>query len=145
VPIGKALSVFDVSGSGLSAQRLRMALISQNIANANSMRGENGEPFRRKEAIFSEVVSDEYSRLEPGGRSFAGVRLDRILTSSAEFKVVHNPSHPLADKKGFVKMPNIDTVVEMSEMISASRSYEANLAVMKSYKQMLDRALGLLR
>ena len=140
-----ALSVFDVSGSGLAAQRLRMALIAQNIANANSIKGADGQPFKRKQAVFAEMIDAELGRTDPTYGSFAGCRLDRILTSPVEFKAVYNPNHPLADEKGFVKMPNVDTVVEMYEMVSASRSYEANLAVMKTYRQMLERALNFLK
>jgi len=139
----ESLSVFDVSSSGLAAQRLRMALVAQNVANANSVAGPDGKPYQRKEAIFAEMVG------EMGGQEddtrFEGVKLEGIVTSPVEAKTIYNPDHPMADKNGFVRFPNVDTMTEMVQMVAASRSYEANLSVMKTYRQMLERTLSLLR
>jgi len=138
-------STFDISGSGLAAQRLRMALIAQNVANANTMRGPDGEPYQHQEAVFAEVIEDELGRIDASKGRLGGVRLDHIATSPVKFKAVFNPGHPLADEKGFVKVPNIDSVIEMANMVSASRSYEANLSVLKTYRQMVERALTILK
>ena len=139
----ESLSVFDVSSSGLAAQRLRMALVAQNVANANSVAGPDGKPYQRKEAVFAEMVG-EMGAQEDENR-FEGVKLEGIVTSPVEAKTVYNPDHPMADKNGFVRYPNVDTMTEMVQMVSASRSYEANLSVMKTYRQMLERTLSLLR
>ncbi len=141
--IKESLSVFDVSSSGLAAQRLRMALVVQNVANANSVAGPDGKPYQRKEAIFAEMVGEIGSQDDEN--RFEGVKLESIVTSPVEAKTVYNPDHPMADKNGFVRYPNVDTMTEMVQMVSASRSYEANLSVMKTYRQMLERTLSLLR
>ena len=143
----EALSVFDISGSGLAAQRLRMALTAQNIANANSVAGPGGQPYRKKQAVFAEILGGVTGPMN-GPRGVAighGVKLDRVVTSPVAFKSVYNPGHAMADAKGYVRMPNVDTMVEMVEMTSASRSYEANLAAMKTFRQMVERTLSMLK
>ncbi len=136
----------DIGASGLTAQRLRMDTISQNIANINTTRTEDGTPYRRREVVFEErtgsdsfasALSDASSKLANG----QGVRVSKIVEDSSEFKKVYDPGHPDADKDGYVSMPNIDIVTEMVNMISSTRSYEANVTSINATKSMALKAL----
>lgn len=136
----------DTAASGLSAQRLRMDIISQNIANINTTRTEKGTPYRRKVVVFeerspsgpfSEYLSEK-SRERIVGK---GVRVARITEDGSAFKRVYDPGHPDADDEGYVQMPNVDAVTEMINMISASRSYEANVTSINTTKSMAIKAL----
>ena len=140
---------FNVSASALSAQRLRMDVISQNIANVNTTRTEDGTPYRRKTVVFQEKESDisfsQYlseqsrSRFLTGG----GVRVTEIAEDPTPFKDVYDPSHPDADENGIVRMPNVEIVSEMVNMISATRAYEANITALNASKSMASKALEL--
>jgi flagellar basal-body rod protein FlgC len=140
----------DVSASGLTAERLRMNVVAENLANAQTTRGANGQPYRRKEVVLSEVgqggafgatlASAMGTGARPGGVEVAG-----IVEDASNFKTVYDPGHPDADAKGYVKMPNVDTVSEMVDLISASRAYEANVTAMQAAKQMFTKTLDLLR
>ena len=139
----------DVSASGLTAERLRMNVVAENLANAQTTHGANGQPYRRKEVVLSEVgqgggfgatLASAMSGGRPGGVEVAG-----IVEDAANFKTVYDPGHPDADAKGYVKMPNVDTVTEMTDLISASRAYEANVTAMQTAKQMFTKTLDLLR
>jgi flagellar basal-body rod protein FlgC len=143
-------SSLDVGASGLTAQRLRMDTISQNIANANTTRTENGTPYRRKTVVFEERSPDtpfsdylsQSSKDNIGGNAVGnGVRVTQIIEDRTPFKKVYDPGHPDADKDGYVQMPNVDIVTEMVDMISATRSYEANVTAMSSTKSMALKAL----
>ncbi|MDF2986902.1 MAG: flagellar basal-body rod protein FlgC [Eubacterium sp.] len=136
----------DIGASGLTAQRLRMDTISQNIANINTTRTEDGTPYRRREVIFEERTgSDSFaSALTDAGNKLTngqGVRVSKIAEDSSEFKKVYDPGHPDADKDGYVSMPNVDIVTEMVNMISATRSYEANVTSINATKSMAVKAL----
>jgi flagellar basal-body rod protein FlgC len=139
-------SSLDISASGLTAQRLRMDTISQNIANVNTTRTENGTPYRRREVIFEErndpdsfssALSSATSKLYGGN----GVRVSSIVEDPTDFKKVYDPGHPDADAEGYVSMPNVDVVTEMVNMISATRSYEANVTSINATKSMALKAL----
>jgi flagellar basal-body rod protein FlgC len=139
-------SSLDISASGLTAQRLRMDTISQNIANVNTTRTEDGTPYRRREVVFEErtdsnsfssILSNASDNLSSG----QGVRVSKIIEDSSDFKKEYNPGHPDADKDGYVSMPNIDVVTEMVNMISATRSYEANVTSINATKSMALKAL----
>lgn len=139
----------DVSASGLTAERLRMNVVAENLANAQTTHGANGQPYRRKEVVLSEVgqgggfgatLASAMSGGRPGGVEVAG-----IVEDASNFKTVYDPGHPDADAKGYVKMPNVDTVTEMVDLISASRAYEANVTAMQAAKQMFTKTLDLLR
>lgn len=139
-------SSLDISASGLTAQRLRMDTISQNIANVNTTRTANGTPYRRKEVVFEErtnsdsfasVLSSANERLYGG----EGVRVSQIIEDPTDFKKVYDPGHPDADKNGYVSMPNVDVVTEMVNMISSTRSYEANVTSVNATKSMALKAL----
>lgn len=139
-------SSLDISASGLTAQRLRMDTISQNIANVNTTRTENGTPYRRREVIFEErtdpesfssALSSAANKLNGGN----GVRVSNIIEDPTDFKKVYDPGHPDADADGYVSMPNVDVVTEMVNMISATRSYEANVTSINATKSMALKAL----
>lgn len=141
---------FEASASALTAQRLRMDIISSNIANAETTRGRyvNGrwEPYVRKMAVlepvqkpFSDVLAQKLAG--DGSRISSGVKVARIVEDSTPPKLVYNPSHPDADADGYVRMPNVDILKEMVDMISASRSYEANVTALNASKAMFVKAL----
>ncbi|MGG1311196.1 MULTISPECIES: flagellar basal body rod protein FlgC [Cohnella] len=141
------LAGFDISASALTAQRLRMDVISSNIANAETTRASyvNGEfvPYRRKMVVvepsqtsFSDLLNDKL-----GALSSQGVKVTAIVEDQTPFKQVYNPSHPDADADGMVKMPNVDILKEMVDMISATRSYEANVTALNASKAMFTKSL----
>ncbi|MCX8130328.1 MAG: flagellar basal body rod protein FlgC [Clostridia bacterium] len=140
-------SSLDIGSSALTAQRLRMDTISQNIANANTTRTENGTPYRRREVIFEERNASgtpfSHYLTENSKRYFEGkgVRVARIVEDQTPFKKVYDPGHPDANEDGYVEMPNIDIVTEMVNMISATRAYEANVTSINTTKSMAMKAL----
>jgi len=132
-----AFKSLRISSSGLSAERLRMDTISSNIANANTTRGENGGPYRRKVAVFQENL-DQFSKND---NKLLGVKAVGIEEDSSPFQKVYDPSHPDADKDGYVTMPNVNILNEMADLITATRAYEANVSAMNSEKSMFLKAL----
>ncbi len=137
---------FDVSASGLTAQRLRMDLISENIANVNTTRTAAGTPYRRKYAILEETPGASFNQVLQGQLGTVqqqgdGVRVKNILEDQTPSKLVYNPNHPDANADGYVQMPNVNVVTEMVDMISATRAYEANVASIKATKDMFLKAL----
>lgn len=141
-------SSFGISSSALTAQRLRMDVISSNIANAETTRASvvdgKAVPYQRKMVVLSPNQSDFSSMLERqmNGQSPAqGVKVAAIQEDQTPMKPVYNPTHPDADAQGYVYMPNVDIAKEMIDMISASRSYEANVTALNSSKAMISKAL----
>ena len=148
------MSIFgslDISASALSAERLRMDVTAENLANAQSTRTANGGPYRRKEVVLQETPGSFGASLSAamgGGDkgSTGGVQVAGIVEdTTTPLKRVYDPGHPDADAQGYVSMPNVDTVTEMVDLISAQRAYEANVTAMQSAKQMFSRTLDLLR
>lgn len=140
------LKALDTGASALTAQRLRMDTISQNIANANTTRTENGTPYRRKVVLFEERKGDvpfsQYLKDAEGNNTDGnGVRVAQIVEDNAPFKLVYDPGNPDANAEGYVQMPNVDIVTEMVNMISATRAYEANVTAINSTKGMAAKAL----
>jgi flagellar basal-body rod protein FlgC len=143
----------DASGSGLSAERLRMDVTSENLANAQTTKGADGRPYRRKEVVlqqagasgssFSSVLASMQGA--GGAKSVNGVRVSGIVEDSSALKRLYDPGHPDADKDGYVTMPNVNTVTEMTDLISSSRAYEANVTAMQTAKTMFSKTLDLLR
>ena len=132
------------SSSGLSAQRLRMNLISGNLANVNTTRTRAGVPYRRKEAIFAARPLEESFRqilADRQRKQLSIVAVDRVIEDSNSPVMKYDPQHPDADEKGYVAMPNINVMEEMVNMISATRGYEANVTALKAAKDMASRAL----
>ena len=138
---------FNISASALTAQRLRMDVISQNIANVNTTRTEDGTPYRRKTIVFQEKEGDvpfsQYLSEESRTRylSGGGVRVTGIVEDPSPFREVYDPGHPDADENGIVRMPNVEVISEMVNMISATRAYEANVTALNASKSMALKAL----
>ncbi|OWZ84223.1 flagellar basal body rod protein FlgC [Natranaerobius trueperi] len=142
-------NTFDISGSGLTAERLRMDTISNNIANANTTRTEDGGAYRRQTPVFeprSNDFSNHLQRFLQDGTSSSnnkgGVRVTEIIEDDAPLKEVYKPNHPDADPEtGYVEKPNVEIVNEMVDMITASRAYEANSTAIDNAKNMAMRTL----
>lgn len=146
----KLTNGFDISSSALTAQRLRMDVISSNIANAETTRGKlvNGKwvPYQRKIVTLEAQQGGSFSQalekaMGTDGAVGQGVKVTRIGEDNAPPKQVYNPTHPDADENGFVYMPNVDVLKEMVDMMSATRSYEANVTALNASKSMLAKAL----
>lgn len=137
----------DVSASGMSAQRMRMDLISQNIANANTIKTEDGTPYRRQTLVLGTDMATGFSSYLSGASKEAlgsgKVKIQGIKEDMSELKRVYEPDNPEADEEGYVTMPNVDIVTEMVDMISASRSYEANVTASTASKNMAMQALNI--
>ncbi len=137
----------DSSASGLTAERLRLDIIANNLANIDSTRTAAGGPYRRQVPVFT-AKGDRFGAwlaagrrgLEPAG---TGVQVTGIFTDPAPFKMVYNPSHPDADGQGYVSMPNVDIALEMVDMLTATRAYEANVTAINAAKSMFLRALDI--
>lgn len=134
----------EVSGSALTAERLRLDVIANNLANANTTRTAEGGPYRRQVVVFAprEQAGEGWPLADNAG---AGVRVVGIRPDSSPLRRVYNPGHPDADADGYVTLPNVDPVMEMVDLISASRAYEANVTVINETKNMASRTLELLR
>ncbi|MGL2487990.1 flagellar basal body rod protein FlgC [Helicobacter pylori] len=158
------LSSFDISGYGLSAQRLRANLISSNIANANTTRTSEGGPYRRQEAVFkafdfNEILNQKIAQnnqitpyedpLDEGDDNLlipiTSVVVDKIVRDDSEPLMKYDPSHPDANAQGYVAYPNVNAVVEMADLVEATRAYQANVAAFQSAKNMVQNAIGMLQ
>jgi flagellar basal-body rod protein FlgC len=141
----------EISASGLTAERLRMDVSAENLANAQTTRGTDGQPYRRKEVVLQEAAGSFGASLSAAmgpnkGTQGGGVEVAGVVQDTATpLKRVYDPGHPDADAQGYVSMPNVDTVTEMVDLISAQRAYEANVTAMQAAKQMFSRTLELLR
>lgn len=146
----RLFSPLQISASALTAERLRMDVIANNIANANTTRTEKGGPYRRQMVVlgsrgsFTQVLSQAMGKV-PGlsGQAVGGqgVRVLQVLDDDRPFKVRFDPTHPDADEEGYVHLPNVETVTEMVDLISASRAYEANVTALNAFKAMVSTAL----
>ncbi|NLM96262.1 MAG: flagellar basal body rod protein FlgC [Halanaerobiaceae bacterium] len=137
-------SGFNISASGMTAQRLRMDIIANNIANIDTTRTETGGPYRRQLPVFEERRNRPFSFFlneKMNSRGKGGVQVSAIIEDQSPFKIIYNPAHPDADEDGYVSMPNVDIVTEMVDMIDASRAYEANVTALNSLKNMALKAL----
>jgi len=131
-----------ISSSGLTAERLRMDTISANVANATTTRGENGQPYIRKIAVFQENLQQEFDKTTGTFKTdFQGVKAVGIVNDASPLKRVYDPSHPDADAEGYVTMPNVNILNEMADMIASSRAYEANVSSINAQKSMFSKAL----
>lgn len=129
-------NVFDIAGSAMTAQSVRMNVTASNMANADSVSSSTGQTYRARhpvfETVFSDVMDNSVSR---------GVRVAGIVESQAQLRQEYNPSHPLADQQGYIFYPNVNPIDEMTNMISASRSYQNNVEIINASKQMLLQTL----
>lgn len=131
-------NVFDIAGSAMTAQSMRLNVVASNMANADSVTSANGQPYRAKEVVFQAQAINSGM---PNG--VQGVTVARIVEDPSPLKLVYDPSNPFANGQGYVSMPNVDVVEEMTNMISASRSYQANVEMMNAAKTMIQRTLTL--
>lgn len=139
-----AFTGMNISASGMTAQRLRMDLISQNIANVNTTRDENGNTYRRKAAVFSEKDMTPFGEIlmKTAGTHGSGVKVTKIVEDDkTAMRRVYDPSHPDADEDGYVTYPNVNIVQEMTDLIDATRSYEANVTAFNATKNMALKGL----
>ena len=136
----QTLTGISSSASALSAERVRMEVITQNIANANTTRGIDGQPYQRQHVIFEHALSQ--AQAGPGGGPQT-VGVARIDKDSSPPRLVFNPGHPEANADGMVAMPNVNIHEEMSDLIVSSRAYEANLAVVKNARSMAMQTLSI--
>ena len=128
-------STFHIAGSALSAQSMRLNAVASNLANADSVVGADGKPYRAKQVLFEATPI--------AGESGQGVRVKQLVEDASPGRMVYDPRNPAADDKGYVTMPNVSAVDEMVNMISASRSYQTNAEVMNTAKQLLLKTLTL--
>lgn len=127
----------DISASGLTAQRRRLDLIANNLANAGTTRTAEGGPYRRKDVTFKERLDAETGRE-------AGVEINQIVTDKSAPRRVYDPTHPDADTEGYVSLPNVSTLTEMVNMIQVTRLYEANVTAMNAAKEMINKSFDIL-
>ena len=133
------LKIFQVTGSGLFAQKVRLNIAATNIANSQVTRTLEGGPYKAKVVILKAIpLSEKDPNLKV-------VKVEKIVDDPSPFKEVYDPGHPDADEKGIVKYPNVDVITEMVELLSAGRAYEANLTVLSTTKSMALKTLDLLR
>jgi flagellar basal-body rod protein FlgC len=138
----------EVAGSGLAAERLRMDVTAGNLANAQTTQGANGQPYRRREVVLQEAQPGQSfgSILASASASpVNGVQVAGVVEDSSPGRRVYDPGHPDADAQGYVTLPNVNPVTEMVDLISASRSYEANVTSMQTAKTLFSKTLELLR
>ncbi|XZG71465.1 flagellar basal body rod protein FlgC [Chitinibacteraceae bacterium HSL-7] len=128
--------VFDVASTALTAQSMRLNVVASNLANAESVTSSNGQPYRARQVVFQAALANAQSRLP-------GVKVAAVVEDQAPPKLVYNPASPLADANGYVAMPNVNVVEEMTNMMSASRAYQMNAEVMNTAKTLLMRTLQL--
>jgi flagellar basal-body rod protein FlgC len=133
-------SAIAASASALNAERTRVEVAVSNIANADSTRGPNGQPYRRRDVVLQ---PDEQSAFDSTLGGAVGVRVASVVEDRAPFQQRYEPSHPDADENGYVSLPNVDPNTEMVDMIGASRAYQANLAAISIIRDMLQKALDL--
>jgi flagellar basal-body rod protein FlgC len=149
------MGLFDAinaAGSALTAERLRMDVTAENLANAQSTRGADGQPYRRKEVVLQQRGGSDFgaalnAAMRPNGSTAdgGGVEVAAIVEDPSDFRMQYDPSHPDANEQGYVLMPNVNPVTEMVDLISASRGYEANVTAIQTAKQMFTKTLDILR
>ena len=130
-------SAMNISASGLTAEKLRMDVISANIANANTTRTEEGGAYRRKVAVFQEQLT----QTTQGQKKVGGIQAVSIVEDTSDMKMEYDPTHPDADENGYVEKPNVDILSETIDMMVATRSYEAQVTVLNATKGMYTKAL----
>jgi len=128
-------NVFHISASALTAQSMRLNAVASNMANADSAHASTGEGYKAKQVVFQAIAMGQ----NPWAQ---GVRMKEVVEDPSPARLVYDPKHPLADAKGYVAYPNVDPVEEMVNMISASRSYQTNVEVMSTTKNLLQRTLA---
>ena len=131
------ISASSITGSALDAEKMRVDIVSQNIANANTTKGIDGKPYQRRIVAFESLLD------AANGPNMQGVRVSEIKRDETPGEIINNPQHPHADDDGNVTMPNVNIPFEMVDMVTATRSYEANLAVVRNARQLATQALSI--
>jgi len=131
------ISASSITGSALDAEKMRVDIVSQNIANANTTKGIDGKPYQRRIVAFESMLD------AAAGPNMQGVRVSEIKRDETPGEIINNPEHPHADGDGNVTMPNVNIPFEMVDMVTATRSYEANLAVVRNARQLATQALSI--
>ncbi len=126
-------NVFNIAGSALAAQSLRLNTTASNLANADSVTSSNGQPYRTKQVVFEAVPV--------AGKEAVGVRVQQVVEDASAPRMVYEPTNPLANDQGYVTLPGVNVVEEMVNMISASRAYQTNVEMMNTAKQLLLKTL----
>jgi len=137
------LNGIDSTSSALNAERIRMDVVSQNIANVNTTRGLNGKPYARQQVVFEAVLQDQLKPAATPGSEPQLVRVAHVEAARRPARLVYQPGHPDADSNGMVAMPNINIYEEMVDLMAASRSYEANLSAVKTARSMALQTLSI--
>jgi flagellar basal-body rod protein FlgC len=135
----------NICVSGLSAERLRMEVVAGNIANAHSTRSANGGPYRRQDVLFEAVLGQRMEGRPAGQRPLLGVQVVGVQDDPSELPRIFSPGHPDADGAGFVQMPTVSLPMEMVNLMTASRAYEANLKVLQAVRKQMEQTIALLR
>ena len=133
-------SSLDIVGSALTAERFRTDIITQNIANASTTETSSGDPYRRQMVVFEEIpltFSEELDKAKSGG----GVRVNNVVKSDEDFKLIYDPSNSLANAEGYVRSSNVDTTEEQVDLLAASNAYEANLTALAVVKAMINKTI----
>ena len=139
---GGLFAATQVASSGLTAERLRMEVAANNIANAHSTRTADGTPYRRQQVVFSTAMNQAMGKR---GEHMTGVTIEGVQDDMSELPRIHSPGHPDADADGFVTYPNVKLPHEMVDMMTAARAYEANLKSLQVFRQMTEQSLSLLK
>lgn len=143
------MGMFDyltISSTALTAEKTRIDIIAKNMANANTTRATGGLPYRRQVPIFKEYGASSFEKMLNAKMKksiLKGVKITKIVEDPSPYKTVFDPGHPDADEKGYVRMPNVDVVKEMVDMISAQRAYDSNITAINTVKAMMNRALDI--
>jgi flagellar basal-body rod protein FlgC len=137
--------IMKISSSGMRAQRTRLEVVAQNMANVHTTRTEEGGPYRKKDVVLTaqDVSEAKFSRIFGG--KVEGVKVEDVIESAKPFERIQSPGHPDADKEGYLTLPNVNIMEEMTDMISATRAYEANSSVLQTTKQMVQKSLEIAR
>lgn len=143
--LDRMFGAMNISASGAAAERLRMEVVANNIANASSTRTPEGGPFRRHDVVFATVLREQMNSGVPEHQRLGGVRVLGIVEDPSELPRVYNPGHPDADQDGMVTMPNVKLPIEMVNLVTATRAYEANLRMMQSFREMAEQSISLIR
>lgn len=132
-------NIFDIAGSGMSAQAMRLNVTASNMANADTVGGSVESTYHARQPVFSAMLKDGFNEAENG----VGVQVTDIVQSNAALQKKYDPGNPIANEEGYVFLPNVNLVEEMANMISASRSYQSNVEVINTSKQLIMRTLQL--
>jgi flagellar basal-body rod protein FlgC len=139
-------NIFGIAGSALNAQMARMNAVASNLANASTVAGSEKEAYRGKRTVFKAVLEEQNQNQMPRDQTYqGGVRIDALIDDPSPVRRISDPGNPLADKEGFVYLSNVNEMTEMVEMMAASRSYQNNVEVVNTTRQLLMRTIDITR